>query len=157
MWGIVQDSWGNVAAIGIDEIAWKEGHKYLTMVYQINEGGRRLLFVAQERTKESLAQFFRMLKADNWKQIEYVVSDIWRNYLDVIQEFVPTAVHVLDRFHVMNKFNEALHEIRRDETREIPTAGYEPVLSKARWCLLTRPENLTDRQRRHFEKYLSIS
>ena len=37
------------------------------LVYQINEGGRRLLFVAQERTKESLAQFFRILKADNCK------------------------------------------------------------------------------------------
>ena len=46
------------------------------LVYQINESGRRLLFVAQERTKESLAQFFRILKADNCKRIEYVVSDM---------------------------------------------------------------------------------
>ena len=98
------NSWENVTAIGIDEIAWKKGHKYLTLVYQINEGGRRLLFVAQERTKESLAQFFRMLKADKCQRIEYVVSDMWRNYLDVVQEFVPNAVHVLDRFHVMKKF-----------------------------------------------------
>ena len=44
------------------------------------------------------------------------------------------------------KFNEALDEIRRDETRELRAAGYEPVLRKARWCLLKRPENLTDRQ-----------
>jgi transposase len=76
MWGIVHDSWENVTAIGLDEIAWKKGHKYLTLVYQINEGGRRLLFVAQERTKEYLAQFFRILKADNCKRIEYVVSDM---------------------------------------------------------------------------------
>jgi transposase len=146
MWGIANNSWENVTAIGIDEIAWKKGHKYLTLVYQINEGGRRLLFVAQERTKESLAQFFRMLKADKCQRIEYVVSDMWRNYLDVVQEFVPNAVHVLDRFHVMKKFNEALDEIRREETRELRAAGYEPVLRKARWCLLKRPENLTDRQ-----------
>ena len=146
MWGIAHNSWENVTAIGIDEIAWKKGHKYLTLVYQINEGGRRLLFVAQERTKESLAQFFRMLKADNCQRVEYVVSDMWRNYLDVVQQFVPNAVHVLDRFHVMKKFNEALDEIRREETRELRVAGYEPVLRKARWCLLKRPENLTDRQ-----------
>ena len=43
--GIAHNSWENVTAIGIDEIAWKKGHKYLTLVYQINEGGRRLLFV----------------------------------------------------------------------------------------------------------------
>ena len=46
----------------------------------------------------------------------------------------------------MKKFNEALDEIRRDETREMRAAGDEPVLRKARWCLLKRPENLTDRQ-----------
>ena len=46
----------------------------------------------------------------------------------------------------MKKFNEALDEIRRDETRALRVAGYEPVLRKARWCLLKRPENLTDRQ-----------
>ena len=46
----------------------------------------------------------------------------------------------------MKKFNEALDEIRRDETRELRAAGYEPVLRKARRCLLKRPENLTDRQ-----------
>jgi len=74
------------------------------------------------------------------------MSDMWRNYLDVIQEFVPNAVRVLDRFHVMKKFNEALDEIRREETRELRVAGYETVLRKARWCLLKRPENLTDRQ-----------
>jgi hypothetical protein len=39
-----------------------------------------------------------------------------------------------------------LDEIRREETRELRVAGYEPVLRKARWCLLKRPENLTDRQ-----------
>ena len=127
MWGIAHNCWENVTAIGIDEIAWKKGHKYLMLVYQINEGGRRLLFVAQDRTKESLAQFFRMLKADNCQRVEYVVSDMWRNYLDVVQQFVPNAVHLLDRFHVMKKFNEALDEIRREETRELRVAGYEPV------------------------------
>mgnify|MGYP003340115412 FL=1 len=86
------------------------------------------------------------MKADNCQRVEYVVSDMWRNYLDVVQQFVPNAVHVLDRFHVMKKFNEALDEIRREETRELRVAGYEPVLRKARWCLLKRPENLTDRQ-----------
>jgi hypothetical protein len=46
------------------------------LVYQINEGGRRLLFVVQERTKESFAQFFRKLKVDNCQRIASVVSDM---------------------------------------------------------------------------------
>lgn len=146
MWGIAHHSWENVTAIGTHEMAWKKGHKCLTLVYQINEGGRRLLFVAQERTRDVLVQFVRMLKADNFQRVEYVASDMCRNYLDVVQEFVPYAFHVLDRFHVMKKFNEALDEIRREETRELRAAGDAPVLRKARWCLLKRPENLTDRQ-----------
>ena len=84
------NSWENVTAIGIDEIAWKKGHKYLTLVYQINDEGRRLLFVAQERTKESLAQFFRLLKADNCSRIESVVSDMLKSLQRILKHNLKT-------------------------------------------------------------------
>jgi transposase len=64
----------------------------------------------------------------------------------VVQEFVPNAVYVLDRFHVMKKFNEALDEIRHDATHQLQPMVNDPVLRKARWCFLKRPENLTNRQ-----------
>ncbi len=56
------------------------------------------------------------------------------------------AVHVLDRFHIMAHFGKALDEVRAGEIRTLKAKGYEPVLSKSRWLLLKRPENLTDKQ-----------
>ena len=73
-------------------------------------------------------------------------SDMWKPYLNVIAEKLGQAVHVLDRFHVMQKFGKAMDEIRAEEAKRLERDGYEPVLKKSRWCLLKRPENLTDKQ-----------
>lgn len=146
MWGIANDHWQGITAIGIDEIAWRKGHKYLTLVYQIDEGHKRLLFIARERTKAALEQFFDLLSTEQLQQLKFVVSDMWQNYLDVVQQRAGQAVHVLDRFHIMKKLNEALDQIRREETRRLKEDGYEPVLKHSRWCLLKRPENRTEKQ-----------
>ena len=53
---------------------------------------------------------------------------------------------MLDRFHIMKQFGKALDEIRAEEAKRLKRDGYEPVLKKSRWCLLKRPENLTDKQ-----------
>ena len=73
-------------------------------------------------------------------------SDMWKPYLKVIGVMLGQAVHVLDRFHVMQKFGKALDEIRAEEVKRLKRDGYEPVLKRSRWCFLKRPENLTDRQ-----------
>ena len=71
---------------------------------------------------------------------------MWRPYLNVIAEKLAKAVHVLDRFHVMQQFGKALDEVRAEEAKRLVRDGYEPVLKKSRWCFLKRPENLTDKQ-----------
>ncbi|MBM4005711.1 MAG: transposase [Planctomycetes bacterium] len=53
---------------------------------------------------------------------------------------------ILDRFHVMAKLNKALDEVRAAEARRLAQDGYEPVLKHSRWCILKRPENLTEKQ-----------
>jgi transposase len=64
----------------------------------------------------------------------------------VIGERLGQAVHVLDRFHVMQQFGKALDEIRAAEAKRLERDGYEPVLKRSRWWFLKRPENLTDKQ-----------
>ena len=71
---------------------------------------------------------------------------MWQPYLKVIRERMGQAIHVLDRFHIMQQFGKALDEIRAEEAKRLKRDGYEPVLKKSRWCLLKRPENLTDKQ-----------
>jgi transposase len=56
------------------------------------------------------------------------------------------AIHVLDRFHIMANLSKALDEVRAGEARELKAKGYEPVLSKTRWLLLKRSENLSEKQ-----------
>ena len=145
-WGVVNRSWGTVTAIGIDEIAWQKGHKYLTLVYQIDEGCKRLLWIGRERTEDSLRGFFHLLPREVRKGIRFVCSDMWKPYLKVIAEQANNAIHVLDRFHLMVHFNKALDEIRAEEARQLKRDGYEPVLKHSRWCLLKRPANLTAKQ-----------
>jgi transposase len=72
---------------------------------------------------------------------------MWRPYLELIARHCPQALNILDRFHMVAKLNKALDEVRAGEARRMLREGYEPVLKKKRWCLLKRPENLTDKQR----------
>jgi transposase len=145
-WGLVHDVWHDVRTLGVDEIAWRKGHSYLTMVYQLDEERKRLLWVGRDREKQTLEKFFRLLGPEPSEDIEFVCSDMWTAYLEVVAERAENAVHVLDRFHIMRLLNKAIDEVRRAEVKQLERDGYEPVLKHSRWCLLKRPENRTKRQ-----------
>ena len=145
-WGLAHRDLAGIKAIGVDEIQWRRGHKYLTVVYQIDEGTKRLLWVGKERTIETLREFFDSFGAERAAQLQFVCSDMWRPYLKVIAERASQAVHILDRFHIMAKLNKAIDEVRAAEARQLKAAGDEPLLKHSRWCLLKRPRNLSDNQ-----------
>jgi transposase len=145
-WGLVHRQLDGIQAIGVDEIQWQRGHRYLTLVYQIEDGLKRLLWVGEDRSEESLRGFFIMLSAEVRAGIRFVCSDMWKPYLNVISEQIEQAVHVLDRFHIMKNMGDAIDKVRRGESKRLERDGYEPVLKGSRWCLLKRPENLTDKQ-----------
>ena len=145
-WGLLHREMTGITAIGIDEIAWRKGHRYVTLVYQINEGCKRLLYVGKDRTEASLRGFFAPLSAEVKAGIQFVCSDMWQAYLKVIEDEIGKAVHVLDRFHIMMHFSKAVDEVRAGESRELKRSGSGSVLKHTRWCLLKRPENLTKSQ-----------
>ena len=145
-WGLAHRSLEGIEAIGVDEIQWQRGHKYLTLVYQIDEDCRRLLWAGKDRTTKTLLRFFRMLGKERSGQLRFVCSDMWKPYLKVIGKKAGQAIHVLDRFHIMAKMNKAIDEVRAAEAKRLERDGYEPVLKHSRWCLLKREENLTEKQ-----------
>ena len=138
---------GQIDAIGVDEIQYAKGHKYLTLVYQIDLDVTRLLWVGRERTIESFRGFFTVIGDELASKIVFVCSDMWEPYLKVIREKCSEALHILDRFHIVAKMNKALDEIRAGESRRIASEGGVPVLKKSRWLLLKREENLKTEQR----------
>ena len=145
-WGLSHRDLGGIEAIGVDEIQWRKGHKYLTLVYQIDGHAQRLLWIGQDRTVKTFLRFFRMLGKERSAALKFVCSDMWRPYLKVIAKKAAGAVHVLDRYHIMAKMNQAIDDVRAEEAKRLKQEGEKPVLRHARWCLLKRPENLTDRQ-----------
>ena len=145
-WGLEHRDLGPIRAIGVDEIQYAKGHKYLTLVYQIEQDCTRLLWIGKDRTIENFEQFFTLIGKALSRRIEFVCSDMWKPYLRVIREKCPNALNILDRFHIVAKMNDALDDVRAAEARRMAQDGYEPVLKKSRWCVLKRKANLTGTQ-----------
>ena len=88
-WGLEHRVPGQIDAIGVDEIQYARGHKYLTLVYQIDLGVTRLLWVGKERTTESFQGFFTVIGEEIASKIVFVCSDMWEPYLKVIRKNAP--------------------------------------------------------------------
>jgi transposase len=144
--GLEHRTLGQIDAIGVDEIQYAKGHKYLTLVYQI-DSVTRLLWVGKERTIKSFQGFFTTMGEEITSKIVFVCSDMWEPYLKVIREKCSQALHILDRFHIVAKMNKALDEVRAGESRRMASEGQTPLLKKSRWLLLKREENLKTEQR----------
>jgi transposase len=142
-WGRKHVELKDVTAIGIDEISWHRRHQYLTVVYQINEGIRRLLWVGEHRKAKTLLKFFRWFGKERTEQLKYIASDMWKPYLKVIAYKAKNAMHILDRFHIMAMMNKAIDEVRASEAKKLNFEGREPILKNSRWILLKRPSKLT--------------
>lgn len=156
-WGRNRVDLSNVCSIGIDEIQWQLGHRYLTLVYQIDSCSRRLLWVGEERKAKTLLKFFRWFPKNQAQKLEFICSDLWKPYLKVIAKKAGQAVHVLDRFHLIQRINRAIDEVRAAEAKKLVADGCEPILKGARWCLLKREENLTDKQSAKLEELLQYN
>ncbi|MCL5269132.1 MAG: ISL3 family transposase [bacterium] len=152
-WGRERLDLSGITAIGVDEIAWRKGHVYATVVYQINEGRKRLPWVGEHRKAKTLLRFFHWLDRERSAAIAFVASDMWKAYLKVIAKKIPHAIHVLDRFHLMQHMNKAIDQVRAEEAKQMKRRGLEPLLAHSRWCLLRHDHYLTGRQR---EKLVSL-
>jgi len=145
-YGLQNRTMESVKAIGVDEIQYGKGHQYLTLVYQIDSGVKRLLYIAQKRTTKSLLRFFFELGKKGCNQLEFICSDMWKPYLKVIRKKAPQALHILDRFHIVAKLNKAVDEVRRAEVKRLKDEGYEDILKHSKYCFLKNVSNLTDKQ-----------
>ena len=145
-WGRAHQDLTGITALGIDEIQWHRGQRYLTLVYQIDAGCRRLLWIGQDRRVKTLLRFFRWFGPPRTAALRFVCSDMWPPYLRVVAKKAGTARHVLDRFHIMAHLSKALDDVRAHEARTLRARGRAPVLTQTRWLLLKRPANLTPTQ-----------
>ena len=143
--GLEHRTLGPIDAIGVDEIQYAKGHKYLTLVYQIDIGVTRLLWVGRERTIESFQGLFTTIGEEVTSKIVFVCSDMWEPYLKLIREKCSQVLHILDRFHIVAKMNKALDEVRAGESRRMASEGRTPLLKKSRLAPAQTPRESEDR------------
>ena len=138
--------------IGIDEISRKKGHKYLTQIYDLV--GRKLLVNFEDRTYEGLKTFLEGLSKDNLNRIKVVCCDMWDPYIKAINECLPDARIVFDKFHLIRHLLKAVNDTRKQEA-VILSKVHPELLKGTRYIWLKNPWNLTDKQRQrlsHLEK-----
>lgn len=135
-----------VTAIGVDEIQFGKGQKYLTLVYQIDAGLKRLLYIGNKREARTLLRFFHDMGTDWCNGIQFVCTDMWQPYLKVIKKKLSNALNILDRFHIVKKLNERVNDVRIEEVKRMRAEGYEEILKNTKYCFLKNPENMTDKQ-----------
>ena len=145
-YGLKHRSLDGIVAIGIDEVKYKVGPQYLTLVYQIDEGMRRLIYIGKDRTSQTLNDFFTEFGPEKTAALKIICTDMWRAYLKVIKEKASHTLNILDRFHIRKHLNEAIDNVRKEETKSLAANGYEPVLKNSRWALMKNPSNRTQHQ-----------
>lgn len=156
-WGLAHRQLEGVEAIGIDEIHWGKGKRashFLTVIYQIDCGCRRLLWVGRRRTQATLRQGLAALGPSVVAGLRFVCSDMWKPYLNVIAAQVPHALHVLDRFHITMHLNQAVDQVRRGESGRLRDRPAAAKLKSLRWSLLRRGSRVRGRAKQRLRGLL---
>jgi transposase len=142
--------------IAIDEIAVGKGHRYLTVVMDLDSGA--VVFVGDGKGADALKPFWKRLRPSRAK-IEAVAMDMSAAYRGAVSAHLKEAVIVFDHFHVIKLFNDKLSELRRALYREATEVMHKEVLKGTRWLLLKNPENLDAEkdEKRRLEEALALN
>ncbi|MCZ6799521.1 MAG: ISL3 family transposase [Nitrospirae bacterium] len=136
--------------IGVDEKAAAKGHRYLTLVCDLEAG--TVEHIAEDRKQESLASYYRSLSPSQLAGIEAVAMDMWVPYLQATRAWVPEAASkiVFDRFHVMGYLGKAVDTVRKQEHRVLLAAG-DGTLTGSKYLWLYSQENVPPTRRKEFD------
>ncbi|WP_261342636.1 ISL3 family transposase [Crateriforma conspicua] len=132
----------DVRRIAIDEISIGKGHRYVTLVMNLDTGA--IIFVGDGKSAESLVPFWKRLGRRRHR-IEAVAMDMSSAYISAVRGNLPKADIVFDRFHVVKLMNEKLTTLRRQLHRQA-SVDDKAVLKGSRWLLLKNPENLSEKR-----------
>ena len=129
--------------IAIDEISVGKGHKYLTLVLDLDTGA--VVFVGKGKGADALKPFWKRLWGSHAK-IKAVAMDMSPAYQEAVSKSLPKAKIVFDHFHVIKLFNEKLSDLRRNLFHQAEDQE-KKVLKGIRWLLLKNPKNLDRAER----------
>ena len=126
--------------VGIDEVSYRKGHKYLCVVADHATGDPA--WIGEGRSRATVGQFFDELGPERSAKLKVVTMDMCAPFIAEVRERAPNAEIAFDPFHVVKLANEAVHQVRRSEARDLKGTAHADVLKGSRWALLKAPENL---------------
>jgi transposase len=140
----------DIRRVGVDETSFQKRHEYVTVVSDLERG--RVLYVADDRTSDSLDGFWASLSTEQLSAIEAVAMDMWPAYESSTLEHVENALSKIcfDRFHVARILNKAVDTVRKQEHRDLAAQG-AGVLKGTKFVWLQNPENMTPKRRQLFD------
>lgn len=125
---------------------------FLTIIIDLKT--KKVIWVSHSRRKEALDEFFKLLGKQACEEIKVVATDQHEGYGASIREYCPNAVQVWDRFHLVQRFNEALNEDRKDELEKSMPKGYSESYLKGRFrfIYLTKASARSSTEQRHIDE-----
>jgi transposase len=150
---LLQEKPRELKRLGIDEIAWVKGQgNYCAVLVDLDS--RKLLAIVKSRTQEDIRKVLNNWGQEILGQIEEVSIDLWKAYKILVEELMPNADVVADRFHVMKQVNSELDSMRKALRREAETINNsnkkEQMLAgikKSKYALLKNEKDLNEQQK----------
>jgi transposase len=147
--GLQRRSEGGITHIGVDEKSFLKGHRYATIMSDLDNA--RVLDVARDRKEESLAELFRRIPEEQRQEIAAVAIDMWEPYINAVEQLLPEADIVHDKFHIAKYLGEAVDKVRKSEHRGLKKEGAD-TLKGTKYLWLTNPRNWSDEQKQQFKE-----
>jgi len=166
-------NYDNLINIGVDEISFKKGRKYITIIYDLSDGKAKPIDYSEGNNRDSLEAFFRKLTEQQKSSIKTVNTDMAKAYIAAIQRQLPKADIIIDKYHLENLLNQAIDSLRKTIIGEMASKTNKQIMktgglrmpekeiekiqeqigvltrkerSKTRWVLLKRQTNHNEDQ-----------
>jgi transposase len=166
-------NYDNLINIGVDEISFKKGRKYITIIYDLSDGKAKPIDYSEGNNRDSLEAFFRKLTEQQKSSIKTVNTDMAKAYIAAIQRQLPKADIIIDKYHLENLLNQAIDSLRKTIIGEMASKTNKQIMktgglrmpekeiekiqeqigvltrkerSKTRWVLLKRQTNHSEDQ-----------
>jgi transposase len=140
--------------LGMDEKSFKRGQSYITLLTDLDQS--RVLDVVADRSKDAAEKVWATLSPEQKQEVEAVAVDMWEPFIQTVQQEVPDADVVHDKFHVSKYLNEAVDKVRRQEHKQLLAEGDE-TLKGSRQLWLYNPQNFSEAQASEFSKLKDLN
>jgi transposase len=123
----------DLKTIGVDEISYARGHKYATVIYDLDRA--RVVWIGEGKGRQTIDRFFTdALSSFQRQKVRWACCDMSEAYLGALQDHCPNATLVLDRFHLVKALNAAVDEVRKEQWR-VANKRERKALKGLRWIL----------------------